>query len=498
MKTLEQTKTEQIVKIQYNGAYATLIDAPYPVVSRIRTALTYTDDSKSYINRFVAKGNYQIDDEVCLLQGNKFLTGLVPRVSYVITNMGYKVSYQCKNTAIPVMSIELPDWLYEHQHLIISKALDTKKCVIQSPTGSGKTYSSAFYAQHFPTARILMTVPEVNLLEQNAKVLEEIISEPVGRMYSKKKIWGRITVGTINTLANLVDEFPDIFSKFDVLIIDECHRCGSGKLYNKVVAACKNVEYKLGLSATAWREKGDDLVLEGLIGPTVLRIKEQDLVNLGTIVKPRYYSIPVNSGVRQYQQYNKTTKSYNTSNGKPARSEVYQECIVRNDERNNMIVQIVDQYLKNQQYKDYPCLILVDTIEHGEIVRQLLENAGINAPYVHGKSKAKERVQIVDDLRNNKVRCVIGSRIFNEGTDIPILGLGIIAGGGSAESRIVQQVGRFLRTAERKTDCIVVDFMDSDTYYLKSNFMSRKKSITSRYKDCHQQLELEQLIKLLT
>lgn len=465
----------QNVTIEYNAAYAKFIDLPDNLRYKVRTQLTYIDSELEYKNKFTKR---YINPEVCLLKGNRFYTGLLPRIDWLLRNNDSTVHYNKQYPLIDPSPVILPDWLYEHQLELIDAALGYKRGILQSPTGSGKSVVMAYFIKHFPTANILVTVPNKGLLKQTIKTLEEVLEEEVGIVGDSKKIWKRITVGIINTLSVLAKEDPKLFEQFNIYIADEVHRVGSN-WYVPLCDALINTDYRLGLSATAWRGKGDDKVLEGLIGPVTLTIKEEQLINKQVLIKPYYYYLEVNSPKYNYPGYNPRTGSYDLPNQAPNRNDVVSACIVKSKERNNLIVDLITSYLESNP--KLPALILVEMIEHGQILEQLLLDKGYTVPFVYGNSSKSDRDNFINNLKNCTLKAGIASKILNEGIDVPSLGLGIIAGGGSNESKFIQQVGRFVRRYPNKDKAIIIDIHDSEEYYLSRNSNKRLNFFRSKY-----------------
>lgn len=233
--------------------------------------------------------------------------------------------------------------------------------------------------------------------------------------------------------------------------------------------------------------------MEGLLGPIMFKLNEQELIDKGILTRPLYIEVQYKSPVKTYSRYNKSTGGYFTKNGKPDRNEVYTQCVVKNSERNNLIVNLTLEYLKSNP--EFPCLILVQNIAHGEILQDLFKLNKLDLPFVYGKSSLTQRREIVSEIKNGNLKAAIASSVFNEGQDIPNLGLGIIAGGGGSESRIIQQVGRFIRKYPNKDKGIIIDIADDESYYLQYNFFTRKQKIMSTYPKALIQLTHSQLLE---
>lgn len=474
------------IKITFDSSFANIDEAPASAKREIKEILTYTDNSIAYTNKFT---KFYKDPNKCLLKGSRFYTGLLPRV-VVALGKSYEFEYDNQIEPIEFSRLELPDWLYDHQREMLDTALDFKRGIIQSPTGSGKTLTMTYLVKHFPAVGVLITVPNVDLLVNTKEVLESQLGEDVGMIGGGKKSWKRVTVGVINSLSKIAKQDPTPLSGFRVLICDEVHRVGDN-FYIDLCEALPNTDFRIGFSATAWRNTGDNKVLEGLIGPIVKEVEEETLVEKGILVKPQYLVVDWKSPDNKYKGYNQRARTYFTPNNKPDRNEVVDACIVYNKKRNEAIVDLAVKYINNKQ--KLPGIILVDRIEHGKILKEMLDNAGYDVPFVHGKSKKKERKQFIMDLRKCDIKLGIGSRILNEGQDVPSLLFAILAGGGSSDIKIIQQVGRLVRKHPDKDTAILVDFRDSEPYYLSFNAKKRHETIEKLYNNSVQNIKLHKL-----
>lgn len=481
----------QNLQINYDSAYAEIINLPTELKPKLRSQLTYIDSQIEYKNKYTRR---YINPEICLLNNNKFYTGLLPRVDWLLRNNNYEVTYTKNINEVTPYPTELPQWLYDHQVEMIDAAIDYRRGILQSPTGSGKSIVMAYFIKHYPTANILITVPNRGLLKQTINTLQNVLEEEVGVVGDGKQQWGRVTVGIINTLSNLAAEDPLFFKQFDIYIADEVHRVGSN-WYVPLCEAMTNNSYRIGLSATAWREKGDDKVLEGLIGPVILTIKEDYLIRENVLIQPYYYYIENKCPKYKYPGYNYKTGMYDLPNGVPNRNDVVNNCITNNKTRNNLIVDIVVDYLNSNP--KLPILVLVEMIEHGELLTKLFKAKGLTVPFVYGKTSKKERESFIKDLKECKLKAGIASKILNEGVDIPSLGVGIIAGGGSNESKFIQQVGRFVRKHEDKSKAIIIDIHDDEEFYLNKNSSKRLKYFSRKYSTTPKKVTVDSLKELI-
>lgn len=260
------------------------------------------------------------------------------------------------------------------------------------------------------------------------------------------------------------------------VLVHNCHHIPSNTV-SEVSRWCKNAYYRIGVSATPWRDAGDDLLIDAVLAKRKPEnnINASKLIELGYLVPCTIYFVPFK------QQFK--GKNYH---------KVYEEAIVNNKERNESIVKIA---LKMKATKNTKTLILIQRIEHGEKLQEMLlkkmeEKAKVinvtndngkqfavrvkNVEFLSGQDDSIKRKAVFQAVKEGFVDVLIGSTIADEGLDLPNLDCLILAGGGKSSTRAFQRVGRVLRLAEDKKRAIVFDFEDG-TPMLNRHAKVRKK-----------------------
>src|SRR5690606_21334147 len=87
----------------------------------------------------------------------------------------------------------------------------------------------------------------------------------------------------------------------------------------------------------------------------------------------------------------------------------------------------------------------------------------------------KIREKIKNDLEEGKIKCIVASRIFDIGLNLPILSGLIIASAGKSSVRALQRIGRVIRPYPGKRFAAVIDFADQAPYLL--DHAKRRKEI---------------------
>jgi superfamily II DNA or RNA helicase len=69
-------------------------------------------------------------------------------------------------------------------------------------------------------------------------------------------------------------------------------------------------------------------------------------------------------------------------------------------------------------------------------------------------------------MRERQPGVYIATPIFDEGVDVPGIDVLILAGGGKSNIKLLQRLGRGMRTDPDKVQLLVLDFIDDTNRYL--------------------------------
>jgi len=397
-------------------------------------------------------GNYAWDAKASMYnrRHNQFLTGLLDIVKKYLTTSEIPfqiVDKRIEPTGNPAENpFDLEGIkLYDFQKQIVTNFLKHKRGVIQSPTGSGKTVVaiSIFQALGVPT---LFLTHRKNLLYQTAERFERHIP-------GVKKIMGIIgngeysdnflTIGTVQTIYKMLKD-AKFLNQYKLLIVDEAHRI-SAKSFFKISEKCENAFYRVGLTATPFMQKHnrDNLILKGEIGGLITEITPSQLIQEGIIARPHFAFLPITEKIK------KNCSSW---------QEVYQQGIVKNEIRNNLIAEQASKLIKMGKKP----LVVIQSIEHGRILRNLIpkiHSDRIVIDFINGKNSISERKRALNGLDNGTLSTLIATNIFDEGIDIPSIDSAILGGGGLSAPAFFQRCGRTMRKKENNYS-IIIDFMD--------------------------------------
>jgi superfamily II DNA or RNA helicase len=489
------------VTISFNASVAQIEGTVNPQhLWIINKSLSYVDKSAEFIKSNRKGASYYIGDTSIYLfniKAQTFPTGLIGRVVMILEQNGYEVEYRNLIPEVTPHPAIYPETTRQYQIDSINKALEYRRGLLVLPTGTGKTFLAALFISHFPHCKVLfITCSNKSLMYQNAKELEEILGEEIGILGDGKQKWRRVTVGVINTVENIAKKDPDLLKDIQVAIFDEAHTSAGSNRGQTVSNELINTDYRIGLTATNWRESGDEIRLEGIIGPTIHQMSYIEASDNNYIIKPELYTVEVPDPNIVYPSAKKERGKlfYDTPNGKPPEDEVYVHALINNSYRNNLITQAAKIFLESEF--EFPGAILLQDIKngHGDELQKLLNIEGYDIPFIHGKTKLKDRETIYKALDNKELKLIICSvGIISVGINIRPLSVFINAGGGGSTINSVQTNGRFARTSAGKDRSINIDFKDLEQFYLKRQFFKRIEIIEKLYQVKHQVIKIDAL-----
>ena len=250
----------------------------------------------------------------------------------------------------------------------------------------------------------------------------------------------------------------------NALIIDEAHL--AAVVTEEIGNQAKQAYYRLGLSATPFRTDNQEIRIEGTLGGKICEVSASDLVERGFLVPPKIFVVKIDT-VEPGQTYH----------------EVYNLNIVNCWERNFRI----KQFAEGMKAKGIPTLILVERMEHGNILEGMIEDAvfvpgGDKGEIDPSDEEKNYRRRMLNAVENNEI-VLIATQWANVGVDAPKIACLILAGTSSSPVTTYQQVGRVLRCVGKnvedsikngKPEAIIIDFASSHKN-LRSHVNMRKK-----------------------
>ena len=403
--------------------------------------------------------NKHWDGKQCFISSDGvFRTGLLDRVLTDLQKIRCipELQYEEKQKEINFHEWKIDNFsLYNFQESLVNKALKNKRGIVKAPTGAGKTLIMATIIQALHHKKIVVLFNAKQLLKQTYQFLTEGCDmSNIGFCCGEGYIYGDIMLCTVQSIEKILDTHLDFA---EVLMIDECHEFSKGKLTLAAIQAFPKALYRIGFTATPPTEDIPAHALEGALGPVWEETTTSELVEEGKLTKPVIQLIDrpnTASGTDEFFSY----------------TEVYDNYIVHNPERNNIIKNIVDE-IKNTN-KKARILILTKSLDHGHTLEALL---GGSCKFLHGSNSLSERYKTISNFLEDKGNSIlIGTKILQTGINIEEITHFINARGMKSEIATIQALGRALRRHESKEKVYIYDFLDKEKY-LKEHSQSRKK-----------------------
>ncbi len=364
--------------------------------------------------------------------------------------------------------------LRDYQVDAISEILRRKRGVVSIAPRGGKTEIQIAVAKLLNVPSILL-VEKKDLLEQH---YERFVSRgvgPIGRLGGGHRELGALhVVATFQTLWRAIQagdtELGTWLQGLQLAQCDECHHLGSANTYYQVFAKIP-AAYRIGYSGTPLRvAKGAgfhhaDFALMGATGPRIVEISSKYLRDARYLVEP-VVLMPTIKKPSLWHMHRWPN--------------VHKKGIVENDYRNKIIAQIV----RALHDAGETVLVLVKEIKHGfSLLKSISEDVDCAMVFGNQRSAVCKRgslqhdtqaAQVKQMLLSGRLRCVVGSTVYDEGIDLPSLSAVVIGDGGKSTIRTLQRAFRAMTVSEGKTQSYVVDFIDHTSPMLRAQSNKRK------------------------
>lgn len=466
-----------MVQFIYDNTFTHVIGASESDNHAIYNCLSYKVKNFEAVKRRMAKTNPRMRNwdgtkSFYDRRSKRFLSGFLPRLTSYYKSMGmpYEVidkranviPKSFNNDSIPELDgIELRDY----QKRSILDASKNLRGVAKLATGAGKTEIAIALTAKAGVPTLFLT-HRVNLLYQTAKRFAKRLphmKNKIGIIGDSQFSPGEITIGTVQTLHNLIKKHPDVakelLSKFHALIIDEAHRSGSSQ-FHETAQYCTNAKIRIALTATPFMKgnEEEDMYLEGITGGIITNVSAGELIEAGVLARPFFRFIPVNTPLdRKYTNWR----------------DIYEFGIVKNVARNKIIVQQAMKLIEMNK----KILVIVQEVTHGRIIEDVMKNMGIASAYVDGSDSYAERNRALNMLSKGKIDAVICTNIFDEGVDVEDIGGVILAAGCKSAPALFQRTGRAIRKKEDDNFAIIIDFIDNHHQKLHEHSIVRYEMI---------------------
>lgn len=239
----------------------------------------------------------------------------------------------------------------------------------------------------------------------------------------------------------------------DGILVSNCHHAASDSFY-KVFNNLPSAVIRLGLTGTVDKTNPVNVMkLYSCMGPVIKKISNDFLIQRGVSAKPVCLMFKIKYPELDDMEYN----------------DAYNLGIVNNAYRHEIIYDICEKETKSNN----KVLILVERIEHGEQIKELLESLNKKVYFTNGQLGSVEREDLLNKLRCGELDVLIASNILDEGVDVSGINALIYARGMRSMRKLLQGIGRGLRAKEGENILRFYDFIDDTNFKLLKHSQER-------------------------
>ena len=346
----------------------------------------------------------------------------------------------------------------DYQIDAIWHAICTNRCLLLSPTASGKSliiYTLVRY-YHLMNLKTLILVPTTSLVEQMYSDFIDYGWEDkyIHRVYAGMDKGSKKPV-VISTWQSIYKLHRPYFAQYGCIIGDEAHLF-KAKSLTDIMAKSGEVRYRFGLTGTLDGTQTHRLVLEGLFGQVKKIISTKELIDRGTLAKLEIDCIVL----KHTEEECKRVRYYRYA------EEI--NYLVSHPKRNKFIENLCKNIKGNT-------LLLFQLVEkHGVLLYNEIKTLDRKVFFVYGgtTTEARERVRAITEKEKDAI-IVASYGTFSTGINIRAINNIVFASPSKSRIRVLQSIGRGLRQSEDKSKVKLFDVSDNISYKSRQNFTYR-------------------------
>ena len=314
-----------------------------------------------------------------------------------------------------------------------------RRIMLVAPTGSGKTIiATTIIKQYVDTWKNALALSHrLEIISQtSAKLHDQNISHGIIKAGFSPRPLERVQVASIQTLhARAVRSDRMGLPPVDLLWVDEAHHC-TAESYQSIIEAYPDA-ILLGTTATPCR--GDGRGLGGIFETIIECPQVAQLIEQGHLVCTRVYA-PVDPDL----------KGVKVQLGDYVESQLAERM-----DRPKLVGDIVTHWHKFGERRKTVAFAV--NVAHSVHLRDEFVRSGVRAEHIDGTTPRAERDATLARLASGEIELVTNNLVLTEGWDMPAVGCCVLARPTKKMGLYRQMIGRVLRPADGKTDCVVLD-----------------------------------------
>jgi len=345
---------------------------------------------------------------------------------------------------------------HEHQISAITHALNKERCLLLSPTGSGKSLMIYTLIRYYESIipedkKILIIVPTTGLVSQ---MYNDFLD------YSFKNKWDteknchvifagqdkdtpkRVVISTWQSLYKMPEKY---FNQFNVIFGDEVHLFKAKSLVS-IMSKLKDCPYRIGTTGTLDDSQTHKLVIEGLFGRIFNVTTTKNLMEKNLLSNLNIECLNLQYNINDIQEVKRV----------PYHDEI--KWIVGNKKRNNFIVNLCCKIEGN-------ILLLFNYVDsHGIPLYENIKKTCVDKKVflIHGGTEIEQRENIRRIVNEEENAILVASYgTCSTGINIKNIHNVIFSSPSKSVVRVLQSLGRGLRNSKTKDSVKLYDISDN-------------------------------------
>ncbi len=330
--------------------------------------------------------------------------------------------------------------------------------IIALPTGSGKTIIGVAALTEINERTLIIAYTKEQLMQWRRSILRFTDAEAsmIGLYYSREKRIAPITLATYQTAYKHMGKLAP---HFNFLIIDEVHHLPAEKF--KYIATMSPARYRMGLSATPYREDGKHTYLFPLMGGVIYYKTPQELAERGYLAKYKIITVKVQLKPEEKKRYLQLKEKFKNLAGYVKFDQIV-EAAKRGDwrainalrihsemrqifQKSRAKIEKVKEIAEEELRKGRKIIIFAHYVDLAEKIAK-----EIGGYLLTGNTSDEERKRILEEFRTKKSGALVVTTVGDEGLDIPDASVGILVAGTGSRRQFIQRLGRLLRPGPGK------------------------------------------------
>ena len=398
----------------------------------------------------------------------KIYLGLLPYVEKFLQEQGHSIQYDSdfskRNldksiTATFVHSLETEKIkARDYQIDAVHNILEHDRGLILSPTGSGKSFIIYALVRYYvqKNLKVLIVVPTTSLVEQ-------MYTDFIDYGWSSDDYCHRVYGGRerdtdkaviISTWQSIYNQNKKYFSQFGVVFVDEAHLAKAKSLVG-IMTKLTDCKYRIGLTGTLDGTEVHRLVLEGLFN-----VHEEVTTTAELIERKELSNLHISCLVLEHTRENRILMK-----GKTYQQEM--EYLSTHRKRNLFISKLVADLEGNT-------LVLAQYIEKQLVplcmmITEMCDDRTVH--FISGATPTDDREKIRGLVEQSDDCIVVASYgTFSLGVNVKRIHNIVFASPYKSQIKVLQSIGRGLRTAADKEVLKLFDIADSLVYNNRENY----------------------------